>query len=563
VSNVVDASNYVMLELGKPIHTFDASVVSGGRIVVRRARPGERMETLDHVVRELTEDTLLIADPEKSLGIAGVMGGAGSEVSEATTAVIVESAIFDPVSIRRTARRYALRSEASLRFEKGQESRLARVGADRTAQLIAEWAGGRVAVGAIDTNPVDEPSRQVKFRPARVSRLLGEEIGRGEMRQLLDRVGIDTEVSDDPEETFVAIVPPHRRDILIEPDVTEEIARVRGYETITPRLPDTPNPPFRPDPRRGVDQLRDLLAGRGLNEVVTHGLISPEDHARLGYPIDDPSTIRISNPVAAGHVELRRSLLPEMLRVVGANERQRRSNVAIFEVGAVHSFAGGEPVQRDMLGIVLAGEWHMASWVAPGRAAEVADVKGIVEALAARLNAGRVDYATTDAFVRVEHPGRTAEVLAGPTPTPVGRVGELDPRYLRAYDVRADHVVFAMLELEPLLAGVEGRIRVDQLARLPVVERDIAVVVGEDAPQARVAEVIRAAAGDSLADLALFDRYVGPPLGADEVSLAYRLRFQPGHKPIAEAELEEIMRRVVGDLERSLEARVRGANGGT
>jgi phenylalanyl-tRNA synthetase beta chain len=563
VSNVVDASNYVMLELGKPIHTFDAAVVSGGRIVVRRAHAGESIETLDHIQRQLTDETLLIADPENPLGIAGVMGGAGSEVSDTTMAVIIESAVFDPVSIRRTGQRYGLRSEASLRFEKGQESRLARVGADRTAQLIAEWAGGRVARGVIDTNPVDEPQRRVKFRPARVNRLLGEEIGEGEMRELLDRVGIGTDASDDPEETLVAIVPPHRRDILGEPDVIEEIARVRGYETIAPRLPDTPAPPFRADPRRTVDALRDLLSGRGLTEVLTHGLISAEDHARLGYAAGDPTTIRISNPVAADHSELRRSLLPEMLRVVASNERQRRPNVAIFEVGAVHSFAGREPVQKDTLGIVLAGEWQMASWVGPAREAEVADVKGIVEWLVARLRAGRLAYASADAAALVEHPGRTAQVLlAGDEAIPLGRVGELDPRYLRAYDVRAERVTFALIDVETLVSSAGPALRIDQLARLPVVERDVAVVVKEDVPSARVADVIRTAAGDGLAGLALFDRYQGPPLAEDEVSLAYRLRFQPGQRPLTEAELEATMRRVVTEIESSLPARVRGADEG-
>ena len=194
VSNVVDASNYVMLELGKPIHTFDASAVHDGRIIVRRARAGERLETLDHVDRELDPETLVIADPTGPIGIAGVMGGATSEIGEATTEVVVESAIFDPISIRRTAFRYALRSEASLRFEKGQEFRLARLGADRTARLIAEWAGGEVAPGAVDSNPVEPPPTHVTFRPARINRLLGTAFATDEQRAFLARVGIESAV---------------------------------------------------------------------------------------------------------------------------------------------------------------------------------------------------------------------------------------------------------------------------------------------------------------------------------------------------------------------------------
>ncbi len=289
VSNVVDVSNYVMLELGKPIHTFDARAVHDGRIVVRLARDGERMETLDHVDRELDPETLLIADPAGPLGIAGVMGGAASEVSDATTDVVVESAIFDPVSIRRTAFRYGLRSEASLRFEKGQEHRLARLGADRSARLIEEWAGGTVATGVIDTNATEPPPARVPFRPARVNRLLGVEVPADEQRALLDRVGVATEpaeagtrvpVASGPQplevdatetEALVAIVPTWRRDLEIEADVAEEVARVRGYELIPDILPHTPMPPYRPSPLRLRDAVREILVGAGLSETISFG----------------------------------------------------------------------------------------------------------------------------------------------------------------------------------------------------------------------------------------------------------------------------------------------------
>ena len=558
VSNVVDASNFVMLELGKPIHTFDAAVVGDGRVVVRRAGPGETLETLDHVERALTADTLLIADAVKPLGIAGVMGGASSEVSDATTAVIVESAIFDPVSIRRTAQRYGLRSEASQRFEKGQESRLARLGADRTAQLIASWAGGRVAVGVIDTNPSDEAPRRVQFRPARVNRLLGTDIAAAEMRALLQAIGIATEPVASADGTFDAIVPPHRRDIVIDADVTEEIARLRGYETIAPSLPDTLSPPYRTDPRRAVDTIRELLAGRGLSEVVSEELIAPADHALLGIAAGDPATIRVANPVSLDRSELRRSLLPGLLRVVRENERQRRQNVAVFEVGPVHSFAGTQPVQREMLGLVLAGEWRMASWVGPAQGAEVADIKGVIESLVDRLHAGRVEYAATQPATLVEHTGRTAAVvLAGEDRLEIGRVGELDPRYLSANDLRSERVVFAVLDLDELKRRAEAQVLISQPTRLPAVERDLAVVVNEDVAQARVATAIRVGAAGTLAGLALFDRYQGPPLADGELSLAYRLRFEPDQRPLSDADIETAMVGVARELG-ALGARIRG-----
>jgi phenylalanyl-tRNA synthetase beta chain len=398
----------------------------------------------------------------------------------------------------------------------------------------------------------------VSFRPTRVNRLLGTDIAEADMRELLERVGIATEAADGGVGAIVAVVPPHRRDIVIEADLAEEVARLRGYETITPSLPDTLSPPYRPDPRRSIDTLRELLAGRGLSEVVTEELIAPADHALLGIAASDESTVRVANPISVDRSELRRSLLPGLLRVVRENERQRRQSVVIFEVGPVHSFAGGQPVQKEMLGVVLAGEWRMASWVGPAQVAEVADIKGVIEVLADRLNVGRIEYAASQALAGVEHPGRTAAVvLAGATTVQIGRVGELDPRYLLANDLRTEHVTFALLELDQLKQAADTPVHVAQPSRLPAIERDLAVVVSEDVPQARVADAIRSAAADALTALTLFDRYQGRPLASNEVSLAYRLRFEPDERPLTEQELDAVMLRVARALG-GLGARIRG-----
>ena len=562
VSNVVDASNYVMLELGKPIHTFDAAAVSGGTIVVRPAKPGESLETLDHTMRALTPDTLVIADAGGAIGIAGVMGGAGSEVSDITTAVIIESAIFDPVSIRRTAQRYALRSEASLRFEKGQESRLARVGADRTAQLLAEWAGARIAVGAVDTNRVDDEPRRVPFRPARVNGLLGTHISARHMAEILGSVGIATEAlaeaGTDAEEV-VAVVPPHRRDIAIAEDVAEEVVRLHGYDTVQPALPSTIMPAYRADPRSLVDGLREMLAGRGLSEVVTTSLVGPNDHAALGLAADDPATVRIENPVTSDRSELRRSMLPSLLGVLARNERQRRTGVAVFEIGSVHEMSATGPVQREVLALMLAADWHPASWAEAARNASVEDAKGTAEAIASRLNIGRLSYRPAGEWPGVEHPGRTADIYAesGGLRVDVGRVGELHPRYLELNEIRATGVSFAILEMSALRRLAETAPQVRIVFDLPSAERDIAVVVDQDTPAADVEAAIRRNAGPFLADVSLFDRYEGAPLASSEVSLAYRLRYQPVDQALTEAQLEASVRDVTNGLEREVGGRIR------
>lgn len=556
VSNVVDASNYVMLELGKPIHTFDASSVSGGKIVVRAAQDGETLETLDHVKRTLTPDTLVIADSTGAIGIAGIMGGAGSEVSESTTAVIVESAVFDPVSIRRTAFRYGLRSEASLRFEKGQESRLARVGADRTAQLLAEWATGRVATGVVDTNPFEEEPRRVAFRPARVDRLLGTDTSADEMRAALARIGIATE--GDGEE-LVAVVPPHRRDIAIEEDVAEEVVRIIGYDAVPPRLPASVMPGYRAVPTEHINSLRDMLAGRGLNEVLTNALIGPDDHARLGYAADDKVTIRIENHISIDHSQLRRTMLPGLLGVLSRNERQKRDDVAMFEIGNLHEWRDDAPVQSSVLAILLAGNARPASWVEPRRAAGFEDVKGLVELVVAHLTAGRVEFAATTARPGIDHPGRTAAVHAinGDDRTMVGLVLEIDPRLLAAYEIRVDRVAFALLNLDVLMPLAKRRPQVRGAEQLPIVDRDLAVIVSRDMAAANVEAAIRSAAGPHLASLALFDRYTGAPLADDQVSLAYRLRFQPGAEPMTETELDAAIANVSNALEKEVGGRIR------
>lgn len=583
VSNVVDATNYVMMEMGKPTHAFDAAAIHEEKLIVRLAGAGEVLETLDHVRRSLTPDTLLITDPEKPLAIAGVMGGASSEVGDDTTSVVIESAIFDPLSIRRTARHCALRSEASARFEKGQESRLARVGADRVASLIHAWAGARVAVGAIDTAPIDPGPSRLAFRPARVSRLLGATIDADEMRHLLARVEIATEQAstDDripitPEETIeiadgqdgalVALVPTHRADLLIEADIAEEVARVRGYETVPAAMPATRMPGFRPDPRRFVDTIRDLLSAQGLNEVVTNALVGPRDHELLGMPADDIRTITVANPVSVDHSQLRRSLLPGLLRVLSANERQRRADVGVFEIGESHQWRQQLPHEDPALGILLAGEWGPGGWDAPRRRVDVAAVKGIVEWLIQRLLADAVThYEPVEPIPDVEHPGQPAAIVVTTSSTgaepasdmSLGRVGQLHPSYLAALGIRVDPVCFAIVHSDVLRGLLPGHRRIEAVSRTPAVERDLAVIVGRDRQAGQVERLIRARAGSLLRGLMLFDRYEGLPLGPDELSLAYRLRLQAPARTLTDEEVEAVMSNVVAGLHGELGARLR------
>ncbi len=532
ISNVVDASNYVMVELGKPTHAYDAAALArtGGNvaeIVVRLAREGETIETIDHVVRNLTPDTLLIADTAQPIGIAGVMGGAGTEVGAETTAVIVESAIFDPVTIRRTAFRYALRSDASLRFEKGQEFRLARVGADRATRLITEWAGGRAAAGVVDTNPTEPATRRVAFRPARVDRLLGTTLGGVAQRQVLARVGIATEPATGPidvviaagpapesvpaaaGEAILATVPTWRRDIEIEADLAEEVARVHGYEEIPGHLPATPMPEWRESPLAARDAIREALVGAGLTEVVSYALVSSkldETFAWLqatrparGEAPAEGGSITVANPLSSDHSILRQNLIGSLVEVVQRNIRHGTTDVLAFEVGKGYGRVGDGPREWWRLGLAMTGAAVPPAWNQPRRDADIDDAKGVITLIAKLTGAGEPSYQPL-ATEPMLHPGRSATVEAAfpdGEPAITGAVGELHPRLAEAWDLRG-RVIVAELSVAGLAGGALPVILAEALPRVQPIERDLTVDVPDRVPAAEVAARIRESGGPLL-----------------------------------------------------------------
>src|SRR4051794_31490278 len=547
ISNVVDASNYVMLELGKPIHTYDGATIAraaDGRatIIVRRAEAGERLETLDHVVRELTPDTVVIADPSGAIGVAGVMGGATTEVSDGTTDVAIESAIFDPVSIRRTAQRLALRSEASSRFEKGQEPRLARLGADRTAQLIREWAGGTIAPGALDVAPDLPPPTRVSFRPSRINRLLGTDLTAAEQRTLLNRVEVATEpaapdaqvtvalqpeplVVEAGEDALTAVVPTWRRDIAIEADVAEEIARVRGYELVPSVTPDTAMPAFRASPLEVRELVRETLAGAGLTEVVTTALVSPRHvetfvlaHEVASVPGDEApggDAIAVSNPLSRDHSVLRRNLFGSLLDVVGVNLRHGTDDIAVFEIGKGYARTGDEPREWWRLAFAPAGAAEPSSWNRGARDFDLDDAKGILELLATRLGLPAPMY-EAETGESIFHPGRTAR--AGVDTRLHAILGEVHPVVADTWELRAGtRVLIAEVALKGLSGGRLSPEIAPVVGKFPEVERDLAIVVPEATPSAAVAGGLPGGPGGRGRGVRPFGIYWGgPPPGGGE-----------------------------------------------
>ena len=563
ISAVVDVTNYVMHELGQPMHAYDADTVPDGRIVVRRARAGETLETIDHEQRRLDERMLLIADADRPIGLAGIMGGAGTEVTAETRRVILESAIFHGPTIRNTARRLALRSEASMRHEKGIGHDLPRYAADRAAKLIAEITGARVAAGIVDNDPEPATPRVIEADLARIERLLGIPLAAGEVTALLQPLGFGVS----GEATLAVTVPDHRLDVVVWEDVAEEVARAHGYDRIPGRLPEPALPPFRPDPSEPRHRVRRILAGLGLDEVLLHALIGADDLVRSGYDANDPDLVRLANPLAEQHSIMRPVPYPSMLGALAGNVRQRRSDPWLFEIGKTYWNGGNRgPATAETAGTGRWEAWHVTIGLlgprlppTPSRRepdADVATLKGLVDALHAALGAPAPAYRpeTPEQLHAHLHPGRAARIVDG-TSRDYGSLGEVHPRVAEAWGLPGRPVI-AAINLGALLSLVPAEVLVQPVPAAQPVDRDLAVSVDEATPLGELLRVLRMNAGPLLIEARPFDVYRGPQVGEGRVSYAIALRFQP-EKAGDEKAVERAMNKLRGALQHHLGAQIR------
>ena len=567
ISAVVDVTNYVMHELGQPQHAYDADRVPDGHIVVRRARPGEDLETIDHVTRPLDDGMLVIADEERAIGLAGIMGGASTEVTDETRRVILESAVFHGPTIRNTARRLGLRSEASVRHEKGIGPDLPRYAADRAARLIAEITGARVAAGIVDNDPRLPAPRRVAVNVPRMQHLLGIELDAARVRALIEPLGF---VVDEAGSDLEVAVPLHRLDVTVAADVAEEVARAHGYERIEGRLPQAELPPYRVDPSGPRSALRRVLAGLGVDEMVGHALIGTDDLARTGYePVGD-HLVRLYNPLSEEHSILRPTMAPSLLAGMAENARRRRPDAWLFDLGKVYWRHSGTPTPRERraetagtgrfesweLGIVLAGAPVPAVPGEPERVADVATLKGLVDAVHDAIGAPRPTYRAEDADHRHphRHPGR-AGLVCDASGRPYGSLGEVHPRVVDAWGLTG-RPVDAAIDVDRLLGLVPDRVDARAPSAAQPVDRDLAVVLDEGTPVGELLRVARMSAGPTLDELRLFDIYRGDQIGPGRVSYAIALRFQPEEAGDEKA-VDKALNKVRGSLRHHLGAEIR------
>ena len=559
INNVVDVTNYVMLEWGQPLHAFDYQLIRGRKIIVRRAGDDGTFTTLDGEERLLLPDTLLIADARGPVAIAGVMGGLESEITEDTTDILLESANFNNVSIRRTSQALRLRTEASIRFDKGLDREMTVPAARRATMLVQELAGGEVAPGVADNYPAPWRRCAIEFDHGEVERLLGVDVPVEEIRRILERLEFKVMSRED---RLLVEVPSYRGDVGLPADLVEEVARVWGYERIPTTMMSTALPPQQPNmDLYWENRTREILVACGLQEVVTYSLIDQAALDKLRVDAAEPdggllcpaTGVRVANPLTPEQDALRTTLMASMLMTVSANLRHERE-VGIFEIARIYLPRDGDlPEERRVLALAVAGDDAKTNWLTSGHERDFYDVKGVVTTLFERL--GIQDHRLTPS----KHPsfqiGGVAELtVAGRR---VGVLGEVHPDVAGSFDMSRHIVAMAELDFEVLAASATTRREYRPMPKFPGVVQDLAVVVDETVPAEEVQATIRRAGGELLAEVNLFDVYTGDPIPEGKRSLAYALTYRSGSRTLKDDEAQKVQSRIQKALARELGAELR------
>ena len=578
INNIVDATNYVMLEIGEPLHAFDYDALvkrAGGKpvhISTRTAHKGEKITTLDGVERSLDETTMLVCDAAGPLSIAGVMGGSETEVSDSTSNVLVEGASWNMINIRKTAHTQNLPSEASYRFSRGVHPAMAKRGLRRCLELLQAWGNGTVAPGLVDDYPLPPLDPVVEITPADVTRWLGITLSAEKIADLLKRLEFTVEVKG---QTIRATCPDNRLDIGTgvagKADLIEEVARVYGYDNIPEaRLADL-LPPQKGNPTlEKEERLRDLLVALGLQEVISYRWSTPEREGRLsadGAPVDPNTYIRMANPLSYERTFLRHSVLASVLDTAERNARIR-ARLAFFEIGPIFLHGNdtdglpaalkGLPDELKRLGIVLSGTREPAAWQpADTEPMDFFDLKGVIDGMLQGLRLPNVRY-ETETNDPAYHPGKCARVWVDNQT--IGTFGEMHPRVRARYDWPGTFkapVLAAEFDLDLLLSLIPPLYQTDDIPTFPPVLEDLALVVDETVPADKVEGFIRQTGGKLLADVHLFDVFRSEALGAGKVSLAYSLTYQAPDRTLKDDEVKQLRGKIIKRLEHEVGARLR------
>jgi phenylalanyl-tRNA synthetase beta chain len=567
INNIVDATNYAMLEVGEPLHAFDYDVLvkrakgESPTITTRTAKKAEKLTTLDGVERKLDEFTVLVCDTAGALSLGGVMGGVESEVTDKTRNVLLEGASWNFINIRRTLGAQRLSSEAAYRFSRGVHPALAPIGVSRGLELMRQWSGGVVSKGLVDKYPLPPKETIVEIEAGDVRRWLGIDLTPAQIAAILRKLEFSVTTSG---KKLKVKAPDHRLDISAgvvgKADLMEEIARIYGYENIPATRISDQLPPQRGNYSLKVeDRVRDILATLGLQEVITYRLTSPEAEARRlapGTPPDDKPYIALANPISQDRIVMRKSLLAGVLEIAERNAKLRE-RISLFEIGPVFHASEGDPLPEELprLVLVLSGPREPAHWEgADTSPLDFYDVKGALQELLNGLGLHELRFETHHhpSF----HPAKCAKVMVGERQLAV--FGELHPQVQAQYDLGKDATQVATLNMLVLLDLVPERFDSEPVPAYPPVLEDLAVVVNEAIPASKAQELIAQTGGRLLTDVALFDIYQGDQIGSGKKSLAYRLTYQHPERTLTDAEVAKLREKIVKRLEQDLGAQLRG-----
>jgi phenylalanyl-tRNA synthetase beta chain len=550
ISNVVDATNYVLVETGQPLHAFDADKVKDRKIVVRRALPGETLRTLDGIERKLDPKDLMIADPSRALALAGVMGGEDSEVGDTTTSIVLEAAVFDKASISFTSRRHNLRSEASARFERGSNPDALPYAAARAARFMKETGGGKVSRSEPDAYPVVKERPRVRLRPSRSEKLLGVPISIDRQLEHLRRLKLPADVMDDVIEVEV---PGFRLDLKIEEDLIEEVGRLEGLDKIPATIPPAHGGSLTPE-QQAERTLRRCLVAFGMTEAWTSSFLAPADLDALELGPDHPARrlVELENPMTEYETALRSTILPGLLHSVARNVAHHARGVALFEIARIYEVAEELANEELALTAVVTGDRDPASWSGPARAWDLFAAKGVLEAALATVRVKGLRYEPVHGAPF--HPTRGARVALGDTI--VGILGELHPEVCERFDVPEGTVAFE-IALAPVLAAIPDRAKSSEISRFPSVFMDLALIVDETVSAARIEDAIRSAGEPEVVSVRLFDHYRGEQIPAGKKSLAFALELHDLTRTLTDEDSTRVRDRVVEAAQRETGAELR------
>ncbi len=551
ISNVVDITNYVMLEYGQPLHAFDYDQVKEHRVIVRRAGEGERLYTLDGVERALDTDMLAIADAGEPIALAGVMGGAESEVIEVTKTILLESANFHGGSIRRTSTRLGLRSEASSRFEKGLSPGLSPIGLRRAVQLLVELAGGKAAKGIVDAYPGRKEAEEIDLPRKRIGRVLGIEPPQERVVEVLKLLGFECRTTSADGDLMVTL-PYWRTDVKQADDLIEEAARIIGYDEIPTTIlhGEIPDRPPRP-----LQELRNsicnILTGCGMQEVITYSLVSRAILDRVDPEGSLGPRVRVANPMSSEQEYMRTSLRPGLLSALASNQRHSEGGIRLFEAGRLYfARSDGLPRESEMAAGILCGPRQDKSWLSEDETLDFYDAKGVLEILFSRLHAEVLFEKATDPVMM---PGRTAAILAGGKR--IGTFGEVHPRTAASFDIAPGPVALFEVNLEELLSTVNREIRYTPLPKFPEILRDLALVVDWKVEAQDVQDIIRSF--PLVSQVRVFDVYTGKQVPDGKKSLAFSVHYQSHERTLTDQEVDKTQQKIIERLGRELGATLR------